>query len=111
MTSTSAVGCHFCPCQILVTHLCHALQDRSNLVLPRRPDKRSSASMVNLSILRVLDFNSQTLKSGVVITSDDAPDGSALIFIKGAPNVIKDTVMASSVPSNFEQVLPAFISL
>ena len=64
--------------------------------------------MVNLSILRVLDFNSQTLKSGVVITSDDAPDGSALIFIKGAPNVIKDTVMASSVPSNYDQVTHCF---
>lgn len=81
------------------------MQDRSIIMLPRQPDKAFRESVVSLRVLRVLDFDSQTLKSGVVVTSDDAPVDSAFLFIKGAPSVIKDTVLAASVPSNYEQVL------
>ena len=55
-------------------------------------------------MLRVLEFNSQTLKSGVVVESNDAPEGCALLFVRGAPNVVKDLVRPASVPKDFNQV-------
>ena len=36
--------------------------------------------------------------------ADDALPGSALLFIRGAPGIIKDLVQPSSVPVDFEQV-------
>ena len=36
--------------------------------------------------------------------ADDALPGSALLFIRGAPGIIKDLVQPSSVPADFEQV-------
>ena len=80
-------------------------QDKRHVTLPRQRDKQSRASTATLDILRVLEFDSQRLKSGVIVSSDDAPSGSALLFIKGAPGVVKDMVLASSVPSNYTQVV------
>ncbi len=72
--------------------------------MPRRPDARSSAEKVMLSIKRQLEFSSQTLRSGVVVISTDAPKGSALLFLRGAPAVIKSLVTPTSVPPDFDQV-------
>ena len=45
-------------------------------------------------------------RSGVVVWSDDAPKGTALLFLRGAPTVIKDLVQPKSVPGDFNEVSP-----
>ena len=80
------------------------MQDRETVVLPRRPDHTSNALLAKLSIVKVIEFTSQTLRSGVVVWSDDGPKGSALIFLRGAPSVIRDLVQPASVPADFNQV-------
>ena len=86
------------------------MQGRETVVLPRRPDARSPAENVKLSIQRQLEFSSQTLRSGVVVVSTDAPKGSALLFLRGAPAVIKSLVTPTSVPPDFDQVRPRHLS-
>ena len=81
-------------------------QERDVVVLPRKPDHASDARRAKLTIQRTLEFSSQTLRSGVVAVSDDSPARTALLFIRGAPGLIKELVQPSSVPENFEQVQP-----
>lgn len=80
------------------------MQDRKTVVLPRQADSTSPALMAKLSIVKVMEFTSQTLRSGVVVFSNDAPKGSALLFLRGAPAVIRDLVQPASVPANFNEV-------
>ena len=40
----------------------------------------------------------------MVVWSDDAPKGAALLFLRGAPAVIKDLVQPESVPGAFNEV-------
>jgi len=79
------------------------MQERDVIVLPRKPDHVSKSWTAKLTITKTLEFSSQTLRSGVVVM-DDALPGSALLFIRGAPGIIKDLVQPSSVPADFEQV-------
>ena len=80
------------------------------MVLPRRPDAASASKVATLSVKRVLEFSSEHLRSGVVVSLhtsgsvSDAPPGSALLFLRGAPGAIKGLVEASSVPPDFDQV-------
>ena len=82
----------------------HSMQDREHVVLPRRPDQTSANFSARLTIAKVMEFTSQTLRSGVVVFADDTPKDTALIFLRGAPTVIRDLVQPSSVPENFQQV-------
>ncbi|DBA85718.1 TPA: hypothetical protein ACH3X1_005287 [Trebouxia sp. C0004] len=85
--------------------------DRATVVLPRQPTRsHPSTSMAELSIVRVLEFSSNSLRSGVVVLSKGMPRGSALLFLKGAPIVIRQLVQPASVPSNFEQVVDDYSS-
>ena len=81
------------------------MQERDVIVLPRKPDHVSNSRTAKLTITKTLEFSSQTLRSGVVVMADDALPGSALLFIRGAPGIIKDLVQPSSVPADFEQVI------
>lgn len=60
--------------------------------------------MVTLRILKVLEFNVQTLKSGVVVQERRASGDDALLFVRGAAGVIKGLVQFASLPTNFDQV-------
>ena len=60
--------------------------------------------MATLSVKRVLEFSSQTLRSGVVVAASDAPAGLALLFLRGAPAAIKSLVKPASVPPDFDNV-------
>ena len=80
------------------------MQERNVVVLPRRPDHLSRSTSAKLVIIKTLEFSSHTLRSGVVVLADDALPGSALLFLRGAPGMIKDLVQPSSVPANFDQV-------
>ena len=80
------------------------MQERNVVVLPRRPDHQSRSTSAKLVIIKTLEFSSHTLRSGVVVLADDALPGSALLFLRGAPGVIKDLVQPSSVPADFDQV-------
>lgn len=74
------------------------------MVLPRQPNHTSTALVAKLSIAKVMEFTSQTLRSGVVAWADDGPPGSALLFLRGAPAVIRNMVQPASVPQDFNQV-------
>ena len=80
------------------------IQDKETVVMPRRPDAVSRSPTVTLTMLRVLEFSSQTLRSGMVVESRDAPRGAALLFLRGAPAVMKSLVDPASVPADFQQV-------
>ena len=81
------------------------MQDRATVVLPRQPTRsHPSSSLAELSVVRVLEFSSNSLRSGVVVVSKGMPKGSALFFLKGAPVVIRQLVQSASVPANFDQV-------
>ena len=73
-------------------------------MLPRRADHISDSRIAKLNIAKTMDFSSQTLRSGAVVMSDDALPGTALLFVRGAPGVIKGLVDPSSVPADFDQV-------
>ncbi len=45
------------------------------------------------------------MRSGVVAQSDQGPPGAALLFLKGAPDVIRHMVQPASVPPDFQQVI------
>jgi len=80
------------------------VQDRETVVLPRRPDAQSAAHMTKLSVKKVLEFDSELLRSGMVVVSSEAPDGSGLLFLRGAPDVIRSLVSPATVPPDFDQV-------
>lgn len=60
--------------------------------------------MTELTIVKVFEFSSQTLRSGVVVLANDGPRNTARLFIRGAPAVIQDLVEPSSLPPDFDQV-------
>ena len=86
------------------------IQDREHVVLPRRPDQTSANLSARLTIAKMMEFTSQTLRSGVVVFADDTPKDTALLFLRGAPAVIKDMVQPSSVPEDFQQVSALHLS-
>ena len=74
------------------------------MVLPKQRQKRSSFRTAELTIVKVLEFSSYTLRSGVVALSKDASKGSALLFLRGAPTVIRRLVKPDTVPPDFDKV-------
>lgn len=74
------------------------------MVLPRKADRTSNARLVTLDILKVLEFNTQTLKSGALVRAHGADPNSAILFLRGAPGVIKSMVRNQLVPTDFDQV-------
>ena len=68
------------------------------------PGRTVSQPPIKLVIRRALEFSSQTLRSGAVVESSDAPKGTALLFLRGAPAVIRNLVDPSTVPKDFDQV-------
>ncbi len=76
------------------------------VVLPRTPDTLSPARTVQLSMVRVFEFSSHSLRSGAVVIPSDVSDGSGLLFLRGAPVVICSLVHQKSVPPDFDKVGP-----
>ncbi len=93
-----------------MTSVC--LQDRNTTVLPSTAAEHHhlKASKTRLSLLRVFSFESRTLRSGVVVQSDQGPPGTAMLFLKGAPDVIRHMVQPASVPPDFQQVMTQCMS-
>lgn len=60
--------------------------------------------MVTLDVLKTLEFNVQTLKSGVVVQTHDALGDSGLLFVRGAAGVIKGLVQPAFLPNDFDKV-------
>ena len=88
------------------THLLsHALQEHNTVVLPHQASRKQDVSyLIKLQIIKRFEFTSQTMKSGAVVVPEDAPEGSALLLVKGAPSVIKHMAKPGSVPENFDRV-------
>ena len=57
-------------------------------------------------MLRVFEFNSQILKSGVVVSSDDSQSSTGLLFVKGAHTAIKALIPPTALPPDFDEVAP-----
>ena len=73
-------------------------------MLPRAPDHSSNANAAKLQLLKSFEFNSQLLKSGALVTSDDASQDCGLLFVKGAHLAIKALVAPDSLPADFDKV-------
>ena len=58
---------------------------------------------VELGVLRSFDFVSHLRRASVIVRQHGDP--GAKIFVKGAPEVMKDICQASSIPSDFEDLL------
>ncbi len=90
----------------LCTHCVPVAQDRETVVLPRTPDTLPPARTVRLTMVRVFEFSSYSLRSGAVVIPSDVSDGSGLLFPRGAPDVIRSLVRQESVPPDFDKVGP-----
>ena len=44
------------------------------------------------------------MRSGVIATQFEGPPGNALLFVKGAPGMIKPLVRKEDLPADFDQV-------
>lgn len=84
------------------------MQDRDKITLPitgfGSSDRHRQNRTSELSIVRVFEFSSQMLRSGVVVVASDGPPNSARLFLRGAPAVIRDLVHPSSLPADFDKV-------
>lgn len=80
------------------------MQDRQTVVLPRQSDADSALRTATLAVLKVFEFNSQHLKSGVVVTANDTAAGTGLVFVKGAHTAIQSLVLPAALPPDFDQV-------
>ena len=67
-------------------------------------DQNSNAPVAKLQLLRSFEFNSQSLKSGALIISDDGPQNGGLLFVKGAHTAIKALCTPKSLPEEFDEV-------
>lgn len=82
-----------------------ALQTPDTVVLPQKASSNNSQGhMTTLHILKVLEFNVQTLKSGVVVRDSHALGSNGLLFVRGAAGVIKGLAHPTSLPPDFDQV-------
>jgi len=75
------------------------------VVLPHRASRKQDVSyLIKLRVIKRFEFTSQTMKSGALVVPEDAPAGTALLLVKGAPSVIKHMAKPGSVPENFDRV-------
>lgn len=88
------------------------LQEHNTVVLPHKTSRKQDVScLLKLRIIKRFEFTSHAMKSGAVVVPEDAPEGTALLLVKGAPNVVKQMARAGSVPENFDRVWPTSIAL
>lgn len=80
------------------------MQDRDKVSLPMSSNHHSHKHTTELTVVKVFEFSSQTLRSGVVVLANDGPRNSARLFLRGAPAVIRDLVQPLSLPADFDQV-------
>ncbi|KAK2749170.1 hypothetical protein FQN57_006785 [Myotisia sp. PD_48] len=71
---------------------------------PSRPGvDHSNGSSVELSVLRTFEFVSKLRRSGVVVRR--ARDQGVDVFVKGAPECMKDICVPESLPPDFDSLL------
>lgn len=76
------------------------------MVLPHKTSRKQDVSCpIKLNVIKRFEFTSQTMKSGAVVVPEDAPEGTALLLVKGAPNVIKHMARAGNIPDNYDKVI------
>lgn len=63
----------------------------------------SNPVRVELGVLRAFEFASHLRRASVIVRQYGDPGGS--VFVKGAPEVMKDICTASSIPDDFEDLL------
>lgn len=82
------------------------MQGQNTVVLPHKASRKQDVSCpIKLNVIKRFEFTSQTMKSGAVVVPEDAPEGTALLLVKGAPNVIKHMARAGNIPDNYDGVI------
>ena len=80
------------------------MQAHNTVTLPYRRSHNEVSYLVKLQVLKRFGFTSQSMKSGAIAVPQDDPDSRAILFVKGAPGVIKHLADPATVPDNFFQV-------
>lgn len=81
------------------------LQDRSLVALPLKLENQKSATQTTLELLKRFEFESQLLRSAVLVADSAAPSHEATYFVRGAPAAIEQLVGSCQVPADYHQVL------
>lgn len=68
--------------------------------IPGRP-----ATQTTLRVLQRFEFEPGLMRSGVIACEQGAASGTALLFVKGAPSMLKPLLKAETLPPDFQQVL------
>ena len=80
------------------------MQDRNLVALPSRCPGQKSAQVSTLTVLKRFEFESQLLRSGVLVVDSAAEPDEALFFVRGAPSSIEQTVGLGQVPPTYRKV-------
>ena len=85
------------------------LQKRDLVTLPlgegvAAPNPHKPAVPTTLQVLKRFDFEPGLMRSGVIATHSQGPPGTALLFVKGAPGMVKPLVRKEVLPADFDQV-------
>ena len=62
------------------------------------------AALTTLQVLKCFNFEPGLMRSGVIATQPEGPPGTALLFVKGAPGMVKPLVRHETLPHDFDQV-------
>lgn len=82
------------------------VQGQNTVVLPNKASRKQDVSCpIKLNVIKRFEFTSQTMKSGALVVPEDAPEGTALLLVKGAPNVIRHMARAGNIPDNYDRVM------
>lgn len=82
------------------------MQERDLLTLPLKcpTHPHRPAALTRLRVLKRISFEPGLMQSGVVAAEHNAPAGTALLFVKGAPSKMKPMLSSRSFPPDFQQV-------
>ena len=85
------------------------MQERDQIALPLKGNvgQRETAS-ARLNVLKRFSFEPALMRSGVIAAQHNAPAGTALLFVKGAPSKVKPLLRGSTLPHDFQEVCHQF---
>ena len=84
-------------------HKVPAIQERDVVSLPLRAKStpRAAAVPARFQVLKRFDFEPRLMRSGVIAAQHN---GTALLYVKGAPGMIKPLLREEPLPPDFQQV-------
>lgn len=74
------------------------------MALPLKLKSQQSARMTSLKVLKRFEFESQLLRSGVLVADSAGSSDEAIFFVRGAPSCIEQLLGKDQVPADYHQV-------